>query len=66
MQTLMIKETLSNEKRCIQLCQSYKKLLFKTNFRKVDRYTGVKWLIHVAKHRRDNQLQSLELTCKIS
>ena len=25
-----------------------------------------KWLIHGTKHRKDNQLQSLELHCKIS
>ena len=29
-------------------------------------YTGGKWLIHGTKRRKDNQLQSLELPCKIS
>ena len=40
--------------------------LFNLDFRKVDQYTGGKWLIHSTKHCKDNQLQSLELLCKIS
>ena len=31
----------------------------KLDFQKVDQHTGGKWLIHGAKHRKDNQLQSL-------
>ena len=27
----------------------------------MDQHTGGKWLIHGTKHRKDNQLQSLEL-----
>ena len=39
---------------------------FQLDFQKVDQHTGDKWLIHGTKHRKDNQLQSLELPCKIS
>ena len=38
---------------------------FKLDFQKVDQPTGVPWLIHCTKHRKDNQLQSLELSCRI-
>ena len=38
---------------------------FKLDFQKVDQHTGGKWLIHSTKHCKDNQLQSLELPCKI-
>ena len=36
---------------------------FKLDFQKVDQH---KWLIHGTKRRKDNQLQSLELPCRIS
>ena len=39
---------------------------FKLDFQKVDQHTGGKWLIYGIKHRKDNQLQSLELPCRIS
>ena len=39
---------------------------FKLGFQKVDQHTGGKWLIHGTKRRKDNQLQILELPCKIS
>ena len=39
---------------------------FKLDFQKVDQHTGGKWLIHGTKRHKDNQLQSLELPCKIS
>ena len=39
---------------------------FKLDFQKLDQYTGGKWLIHGTKRRKDNQLQSLELTCRKS
>ena len=32
----------------------------------MDQYTPDKWLIHGTKRRNDNQLQSLELPCRIS
>ena len=37
----------------------------KLDFQKVDQHTGGKWLIHDIK-RKDNQLQSMELPCRIS
>ena len=39
---------------------------FKLNFQKVAQHTGVKWLIHDTKRRKDNQLHGLELPCRIS
>ena len=38
----------------------------KFDFQKVDQYAGGKWLIHDTKRRKDNQLQSLKLPCRIS
>ena len=38
----------------------------KLDFQKVDQHTRAKWLIHGTKRRKDNQLQSLELPCRIS
>ena len=38
----------------------------KVNFQKVDKHAGGKWLIHDTKRRKDNQLQSLKLPCRIS
>ena len=48
---------------CITLT---KPLLFQPTFPKVDQRTVGKWLIHGAKHRKDKQLQILELSCRIS
>ena len=39
---------------------------FKLDFQKVDQHAGGKWLIHGTKRHKDNQLQSLELPCRIS
>ena len=39
---------------------------FKVDFQKVGQHTGGKRLIHGPKRRKDNQLQSLELPCRIS
>ena len=36
------------------------------DFQKVDQHTGGKWLIQGTKHCKDDQLQSLELPCRIS
>ena len=33
---------------------------------KMDQHAGGKWLIHNTKRRKDNQLQSLKLPCRIS
>ena len=41
-------------------------LLFRIDFQKVDQHAGGKWLIHDTKRRKDNQLQSLKLPCRIS
>ena len=39
---------------------------FKRDFQKVDQPTGGKGLIHGVKDHKDNQLQSLELPCRMS
>ena len=39
---------------------------FKLVFQKMDQHTWGKWLIHVTKHYKDYQWQSLELPCLIS
>ena len=39
---------------------------FKQDYQKVDQYTAGKWLIPGTKRRKDNQLQNLELPCRIS
>ena len=38
----------------------------KVDFQKVDQHTGSKWSIHDTKRRKDNQLKSLKLPCKIA
>ena len=38
---------------------------FKLDFQKVDQHTGASGFNHGTKHRKDNQLQSLELPCRI-
>ena len=38
----------------------------KIDFQKVDQHAGGKWLIHDTKRRKDNQLQSLKLPCRLS
>ena len=38
---------------------------FKLDFQKVDQHTEGKWVIHGPKRRKDNQLQSVELPCRI-
>ena len=39
---------------------------FKLDFQKVDQHTRGKWLLHGTKRRKNNQLQSMELPCRIS
>ena len=36
------------------------------DFQKVDQHAGGKWSIHDTKRRKDNQLQSLKLPCRIA
>ena len=38
---------------------------FKLDFQNMDQHAGSKWLIHGTKRSKDNQLQSLELPCRI-
>ena len=38
----------------------------KVDFQRVDKHIGGKWLVHNTKHRKDNQLQSLKLPCRIA
>ena len=38
---------------------------FKLYFPKVKQHTGGKWLIYGSKHHKNNQLQSLVLSCRI-
>ena len=53
-------------KKMFSLISNLQFLHFKLDFQKVDQHTGGKWLIHGTKRRKDNQLQSLELPCRIS
>ena len=39
---------------------------FQLDFQNVEQHTGGNWLTHGTKRRKDNQLQSLELPCRIS
>ena len=48
----------------MSILQTYYRL--KLYFQQVDQHTEGKWLIHGTKRRKDNQLQSLELPCRIS
>ena len=41
-------------------------LCLKINFQKADQHTGGKWLIHDTKRCKDNQLESLKLSWRIS
>ena len=46
-----------------QICNYERKI---QDVQKVDQHTRGKWLIHHTERRKDNQLQSLELPCRIS
>ena len=37
-----------------------------TNFQNIEQHAVGKWLIHGTEYHKDNQLQSLELPCRIS
>ena len=39
---------------------------FKLDLKKLDQFTGGKWLIYGAKQRKGYQLQSMEIPCRIS
>ena len=60
-------ETIKNNKRLFSLMSNLQTHYhFKLDFQKVAQHTGGRWLIHGTKRRKDNQLQSLELPCRIS
>ena len=60
-------ETIEKQKKSFSIMSNLQTHFhFKLNFQKVDLYTEDKWLIHGTKRRKDNQLQSLELPCRIS
>ena len=60
-------ETIKNNKKIVSLMSNLQTYYhFKLDFQKVDQHTGSKWLIHGTKRHKDNQLQSLELPCRIS
>ena len=55
------------QKRLFSLMSNLKTYYhFKLDFQQVDQHTGSKWLIYGNKCRKDNQLQSLKLPCRIS
>ena len=56
----------NNEKVVLHCVKLTNPLSFKLDSLKVDQRTGSKWLIHDTKHRKGNQLQSLELPYRIS
>ena len=49
-----------------QLFSFMSNLHFKPDFQQVDQNTWGKWFIHGTKRRKDDQLQSPELPCRIS
>ena len=55
-----------NNKKVVFFMSNLQTYQFKLDFQKVDQHTVGKWLIHCTKRRKDNQLQSLELPCRIS
>ena len=60
-----VKRNQNNEKLFSVESNSQTHYQFKLDFKKVHQLRGDKWLIHGTKHSKDNQLQSLELHCKI-
>ena len=54
------------QKKLFSLMSNLQTYYFKLDLQKVDQHTGGKCLIHGTKRRKDHQLQSLELPCRIS
>ena len=52
--------------KIVSLMSKLQTYYFKLDFQNVGQYTGGKWLIHGTERRKDNQLFSLELPCRIS
>ena len=55
-----------NEDRLSSMSNLQPNCCVKVDFQKVDQLAGGKWLIHDTKRRKDSQLQSLTLPCRIS
>ena len=53
-------------KKFFSLMSNLQTYYFKLDFQNVNQHTGGKCLIHGTKRRKDIQLQSLELPCRIS
>ena len=53
-------------KKVFSLMSNLQTYYFKLDFQNVNQHTGGKCLIHGTKRRKDIQLQSLELPCRIS
>ena len=60
-----LKKEEKNGKMRIPLCQTYIPVVIKNLFRKSGPHTRDKWLIHGTNHRKVNQLECLELACRI-
>ena len=59
-------ETIKNNKKSFSFLSNLQTYYhFILDFQKVDQHTGGKWLIHGTERLKDNQLQSLELPCRI-
>ena len=54
-----------NNKKIVFLNVKLRNLHFKLDVQKVNEHSD-KWLIHGTKRRKDNQLQSQELPCRLS
>ena len=55
------------QKSCFPLCQTCEPtIILNKIYKKWTKHTGGKWLIQGTERRKDNQLQSLELPCRIS
>ena len=61
-----VKQIKNNKKlfSFISNLQTYYHLIL--DLQKVDQQIGDRWLIHGTNHRKNNQLQSLELPCRLS
>ena len=60
-------ETIKTNKKIVSLMSNLHTYChFKLDSQKVDQHTGGKRLIHGTKRRKENQLQSLELPCRMS
>ena len=63
---IMVYGNMNSQKYILHYVKPIDKMLLKPGYQKVDYYAGCKWLIYGTKHLKGNQLQGLELSCKIS